>query len=279
MIFRYVVAFAATITLAACGGGGASTSSQPDPRPNDAPKSSSIDPNVAYVGDFLVYIDGKRYVMLTDCDGFDCQSSHREIEDTIPFHVSDFDPTTETNIGSPTKANGIEVAKVRKVDDGEIYDYYAGWGEHNAFLTAVISYTTPDGIEIEGALPLSMGVSSGTSPVAGSGTWTGAMLGMSYSPRPFYSGLEKAVMGDALLTVDFHRMEVDVTFSSIRERGTGGDFLPDMTWDGLPIRSGEFQGEGLDGQFYGPNHEEAGGIFEAENPYRAVIGAFGAQRD
>ena len=49
-----------------------------------------------------------------------------------------------------------------------------------------------------------------------------------------------------------------------------------MTWENLPVRNGRF-GEGFDdptieGRFYGPNHEEVGGIFERNQ----IIGAFGA---
>jgi hypothetical protein len=52
-----------------------------------------------------------------------------------------------------------------------------------------------------------------------------------------------------------------------------------MNWQDIPLASGSFQsGSGrnqISGQFYGPNHEEVGGVFERNQ----VIGAFGAKRE
>ena len=51
-----------------------------------------------------------------------------------------------------------------------------------------------------------------------------------------------------------------------------------MTWDGLAVTNGTFgtgsQGDSIQGRFYGPNHEEVGGIFERDH----IIGAFGGGR-
>ena len=40
------------------------------------------------------------------------------------------------------------------------------------------------------------------------------------------------------------------------------------------MQRGAFQANGLDGRFYGPNHEEAGGVFERDR----IIGAFSLTR-
>lgn len=51
-----------------------------------------------------------------------------------------------------------------------------------------------------------------------------------------------------------------------------------MTWGGLAVTNGMFgtgsQEDSIQDQFYGPNHEEVGGIFEHDQ----IIGAFGAVR-
>ena len=51
-----------------------------------------------------------------------------------------------------------------------------------------------------------------------------------------------------------------------------------MTWGGLTVTNGTFgtdsEGDSIQGQFYGPNHEEVGGIFERDQ----FVGAFGAGR-
>ena len=40
------------------------------------------------------------------------------------------------------------------------------------------------------------------------------------------------------------------------------------------MRNGSFRASGLDGRFYGPNHEEAGGVFERSG----ITGAFSLAR-
>ena len=41
------------------------------------------------------------------------------------------------------------------------------------------------------------------------------------------------------------------------------------------MQAGAFKDDGLDGRFYGPDHEEAGGVFERDG----IAGAFSLQRD
>ena len=52
-----------------------------------------------------------------------------------------------------------------------------------------------------------------------------------------------------------------------------------MTWENLAVRDGRFGGgfddPTIEGRFYGPNHEEVGGIFQRNR----IVGAFGAQRE
>lgn len=91
------------------------------------------------------------------------------------------------------------------------------------------------------------------------------------------SALENAAWnvyaGDAALTIDnFDNPSVDVRFSNI----TNGDrSLRDVMWNDLPLTAGGFEGRGILGRFYGPRHEEVGGVFQ----FDAINGAFGAIRD
>ena len=51
--------------------------------------------------------------------------------------------------------------------------------------------------------------------------------------------------------------------------------LPSMQWSGLAIGTdGRFGASDIRATFYGPNHEEVGGVFERNN----IVGAFGAKR-
>ena len=81
--------------------------------------------------------------------------------------------------------------------------------------------------------------------------------------------------GDATLTIDdFAQPAVDVAFTNITNQSTNARF-PSLSWDNVPLSAGTFQASGIVGHFYGPNHEEAGGIFNRD---QVVTGAFGVKR-
>lgn len=86
------------------------------------------------------------------------------------------------------------------------------------------------------------------------------------------------IRGNADLTIgDFADPRIDVAFTNISDVDAGRR-RADMTWEGVPVRGGGFStgsdGNSVQGQFYGPNHEEVGGTFERDQ----VMGAFGATR-
>ena len=86
------------------------------------------------------------------------------------------------------------------------------------------------------------------------------------------------IRGDADLTIaDLAAPSLDVAFTGIRDTDAGGQ-RADMIWTGIPLTGGSFDsgfdGNSIQGKFYGPNHQEVGGIFERDK----VIGAFGAKR-
>ena len=89
------------------------------------------------------------------------------------------------------------------------------------------------------------------------------------------------VRGDATLTFDFADADLDVAFTNIRSIRDVEvpPTYPNMTWQNLPVRNGRFGGgfddPTIEGRFYGPNHEEVGGIFQRNR----IVGAFGAQRE
>ena len=89
----------------------------------------------------------------------------------------------------------------------------------------------------------------------------------------FHSSSFTTVQGDAVVGVDFAAYDVDVAFTNILDLQTGTRRSP-MYWDNLTMSAGTFQGAGIYGRFYGPNHEEVGGVFERNQ----ISGAFGATR-
>ena len=142
------------------------------------------------------------------------------------------------------------------------FDGYGAWGEYQAFQVV--------GIAAEGVTVFVAGSSgrfSESNPVGeGTATWRGAMIGESG---------DKFLSGDSTLVYDFSSATVDVRMTGIRDWNTPQTY-PDMVWSGLDVRNGTFTDvRTIRGSFYGPNHEEAGGVFDRG----AITGAFGAKRE
>ena len=170
-----------------------------------------------------------------------------------------------------------------------------GWMDHSFFLVeatnegryAEFSYRT-----------YSMGNASTVNPaVSVSGTWSGVMAGVIAS---FSDEAGAFVTGDATVTVAYadaaREASVDVEFTRITREDTG-DPVASMAWENLVLEAGRFgagnvvhnDGEGyfgregsgnsadgsIFGQFYGPDHEEVGGLFNRNG----LAGAFGANRN
>ena len=125
---------------------------------------------------------------------------------------------------------------------------------------------------------VSIGQASDTNPVEGNATWEGVMVGGRIGET---AAIGKPVRGDATLTFDFAGADVDVALTNIRTLPIVQvpETYPDMTWENLAVRDGRFGGgfddPTIEGRFYGPNHEEVGGIFQRSR----IVGAFGAQRE
>jgi len=150
------------------------------------------------------------------------------------------------------------------------YEDYDGWLDYNLFVAGRGS-----ALRNSAPLAISIGVATGSNPVLGSATWSGVMAGVDVSDTASY---RSRVRGDADLTIaDFTDPKLDVAFTNISDVDAGRR-RADMTWDRVPLTDGGFgtgsDGNSIQGKFYGPNHEEVGGVFERDQ----VIGAFGAKR-
>ncbi len=157
-----------------------------------------------------------------------------------------------------------------------------GWMEHSFFLVnqTVSADTYGDYVSVYLDI-FSIGAASGTnpSPLGGSATWAGIMAGVDESlAGPGISRLEheedNLYLGDATLTIDdFAMPEVDVHFTNVTNADSGRR-LRDVNWFDLPVNAGGFEGRGILGRFYGPQHQEVGGVFQ----FGTINGAFGALR-
>ncbi|MDE0144732.1 MAG: transferrin-binding protein-like solute binding protein [Nitrospira sp.] len=164
---------------------------------------------------------------------------------------------------------------------------YEGWMQYSSFgaelntiTHGIISYGDFQRV-LTGeryGLASSSGMATGTNPVDGSATWTGVVIGGRISHDALV-GI--GVRGHATLTYDFMNENIDVFLTNVQNSQPevdGRQIYPNMTWQNLPVRDGrfgaDFDAPDLEGRFYGPNHEEVGGIFERNQ----IIGAFGAKR-
>ena len=172
---------------------------------------------------------------------------------------------------------------------------YGGWLEHHFFgVQATFEMTTEDPTRVA-IFSYTVGDASESNPDnSGSGTWNGVAIGVNLAERFENRSLLTA---DVTISIaDFLNPTVDVLFDSIRDLRTGdsltvsGITVGSVNWAGLDLTDGSFSEElgdvnaptnlsdprkRIEGRFYGPGHEEVGGIFE----YATVAGSFGAARD
>lgn len=150
---------------------------------------------------------------------------------------------------------------------------FGGWLDYNAF--AVSAAVVFDGPRDQGYLAAyiqqtSGGEGSGARPqgVSGTATWEGAMVAADTQFR-------HAIIGASTVRVDLARMDADVQMTNVTDIDARTR-LSSFGWTNLPIQTDGTFGDGrsLMGSFYGPNHEEAGGIVTTST----LIGAFGATR-
>ena len=152
---------------------------------------------------------------------------------------------------------------------------YGGWMDHSFFVVESGAITHgPPALEGAGVLfSYSLGTAANSNPsLTGSGTWTGVMAGMDSTADG------NPVQGDARITIDdFSDPMVDVAFTNVLDLVAGTTYQ-DMNWTGMVPTNGGFQGgtgtRTIQGQFYGPGHQEVGGTFMHDS----ILGAFGANR-
>ena len=209
------------------------------------------------------------------------------------------------------RRRGVSLAERREVsskgDEVSEYRALAGWLDHGFFLI------DPPGLEPEleagqlhrryhGAYSVGRTVASNPDVLSGgTATWSGIMAGFRVSDPDAF------VNGDALISVSGAHgapgLLVDVAFTNIRDERGDAD-LVDVSWTGIKLENGSFgvapvsEGEwdrsrhpardGISGRFYGPSHEEVGGLFSITmsaarirtvGDRMDVSGAFGAKRD
>ena len=204
----------------------------------------------------------------TNCRGGTCITSEGPVTlDELTFDGAEYQAVMTRN--------GITVgqsrAETKNANGVTLREFgYGAWLDHNAFSISLGTFyrgAVSDGYYLQLVAGYSFGNDSGSRPVGGLATWNGVMTGADLE-------FQNAVQGDAAVTVNFARNNAGVAFTNIKDLGTRSS-LPSMEWSGLAIGTdGRFGASDIKATFYGPIHEEVGGVFERDN----IVGAFGAKR-
>lgn len=291
--FKVFLLCAGFLLLSACGGGGggstvmAPMTPAPQPRPpaQPAPLPTSAglramlhaiqqQADSVVATDSVVAPGGRlQYV----CDFTQCTNTVNGVPLTItatdaPIYLHPVDAPQYDNIFRTPQ--GIVMAGI---DSADLSAYgLGGWLNFSHFTTVVNEIrdpARPGAIAGIGLQAYSLGDATGTTPVSGSAVWEGRMVG-AYNPDD-HVGVGANVVGEARMTFDFANTDLDLALTNVQSRRRSH---ANMYWQNVPVRQGRFGVGGdtnsLQGQFYGPNHEEAGGVFERNQ----IIGAFGAIR-
>lgn len=197
---------------------------------------------------------------------------------------------------------GISLAQkeftTEKAGDPISHRALGAWMDHGFFVIETVTESAYDSFIY---YTFWSGDATHTGPVTSAGasaTWSGIMSGVEPSPAGDAGAF---VHGDAAVTVNGLNAKagprIDVVFSKIVNEDTGAS-IADMAWRGLTLQGRSFgtddvrfnDGTGfyfpeenfgtesdgtIFGHFYGPNHEEVGGIFHRDG----IAGAFAAKRD
>ena len=303
------LAFAAFgLTLAACGGGGDGGGAAPPAALSEAEiEQVRSDDRVVRLGEILSRADtllltsaharysleGGGETLVEDLiDAFSCAGARCEAADGTAISVADLTGSaaeldvrlSEAALG---ERGGFEAAATRgrfeitEVADGvrvsvdPTVETYGFWGEHGYAALELGSGPLTgdaDGTALTGefafARAYAAGAASGSNPAGtGSATWSGIVEA---SPAGAFARLTGSVtISIADLTRPRVGVSVDVPGHAINRPG----------WADMPLTDGRFSTgtagtDYLEGDFHGPAHEEAWGVFDTTR----YLGAFGAKR-
>ena len=242
------------------------------------------DANSLLSSDFLLFatygppIRGESF-----CSGDECTTS--VVGSTLRLFLSDgIGIRGPSEYQAVSNHRGVLLAQGRGKGDivGTPADYtgYGGWLDHSFFVSEFNRFNDELLKNTPFNYSYSIGDATGSNPTAesGSGVWTGVMVGADVGAT---AARNSKIQGDAKITIaDFDDPVASIAFTNIHDLDARGR-RPDMIWSAIPVTAGGFEraGEGavknvIRGKFYGPNHEEVGGIFERDQ----ILGAFGAAR-
>ena len=233
--------------------------------------------NVLLLGDVLGYFGTDDTVerLGTRCRDDTCAIGFSWFSLAGDFGVEDFE------LELPGERRGVSlVVETASWSDFDVH-VYGGWLEHSFFASETTLHNQADHPErgITTVHSYANGFSTGENPsgVEGSARWEGVVIGRDMSAS---ASRGQVILGDADVTLEFGGSAVtaDVAFTEMANIETG-ERRDNMAWRGMAVENGGFARRDapdntISGQFFGPDEEEVGGIFERDG----IAGAFGGTR-
>jgi len=251
--------------------------------------------DVVLVSDLLrFYLDGEMEVDrgITDCyDGLCVQTDGERIVFNLPDwfvfagHHDEYISAREDTIED---RNGILIGDVSKGDKElpDIPDFavdrtitgYGGWGRYVGFDSLYYDFVRNDRPQRMVEATLGGWSSEGNPPVPRdeTWTWTGGAVALDYSDIT----ADRVLVGNSALSVSLDERLGEyltaVEITDLVDVATGTAY-EDMSWRNMPLRDGGFETFEIRARFFGPNHEEVGGVFESQED--KIVGGFGGTRE
>ncbi|MYA87934.1 MAG: transferrin-binding protein-like solute binding protein [Boseongicola sp. SB0662_bin_57] len=155
--------------------------------------------------------------------------------------------------------------------------HFGGWMDHSFFFminearNVERAGASPESLETETYV---MGDYYATRPTSGGAWWWGAMTGVDHDKDSGRYG--RTIVGKSYLHIEDFSDPGSLNVAMINMLDTTeGQAYPDITWEDVTVNSnGSFHDRGLRGAFYGPDSEDAAGMFTKDG----IAGAFGASR-
>ncbi len=183
------------------------------------------------------------------------------------------------NIELLPDTNGIRTVVEQTSSNFSDSHDYGGWMQHSFFTSAARIFTSDEDPD-QGVVQVFATVTGNaalTNPEV-EATWTGFV-----SARDDTAGIDRDsyVTGDASLSVSIGQQVLADVYLTGMANATTGQAYSDVVYEDMLVTDGQFSryhadDDRLSGTFYGPNHEEVGGVFE--HP-QGLLGAYGGKRD
>lgn len=300
MILRTFLTAWALMAVAACGGGsggGETSATSPLPDVNLVRSLTESDPpaesravQVARTANILERTDSlivssvygetthprfPEFTIQSACEATTCTLREPNSGVSLTVRLQNLQLASSTREGVSLTRNDITLAEGAV----EGTEWYGSWMHHSTF--AVQSQWQPVRIEgrnyrVSGRYGLAGGDLTGSLPTM-SAIWRGVMVG---TPATGTS-VGNVLQGDAELTYTFGegRGMLDAEFTNIKDLDRLAAHSTDtVRFDDVTVgNDGTFNSgvtrNRIQGGFYGPDHDEAAGVFEQSN----IVGAFGAK--